>query len=206
LARCEAGEEPDAPRPEAVAQQVVGQDSERLSRSLRERGIRLLRVLRETKVLVGSRTAIVSGACVLLIGVAGCGEGEGVTEGASVTAYVEAPLCASAKAKLRSHGSRAGDLQVRAVCLSDPREAQKLNLAAVGSNARRATEDSTAVAYLEAPDPRAAPFTHRILETAEIPWISENSGAAAMSRLLKLIDSAGSGSLRKQLREDLNEP
>ncbi|HVY79060.1 MAG TPA: hypothetical protein VG898_11190 [Solirubrobacterales bacterium] len=83
--------------------------------------------------------------------------------------------------------------------MPDPREARKLDLATIGANARRATEDSTAVAYLEAPDPRVSRFSHRILETAEIPWFADDSGAAAMSRLLKRIESAGSGSLRGQL-------
>jgi hypothetical protein len=61
------------------------------------------------------------------------------------------------------------------------------------------------VAYLEAPDPKVSPFTHRILETAEIPWIADDSGATAMSDLLKLIEEADSGSLRAQLRDDLNQ-
>ncbi|HUC08340.1 MAG TPA: hypothetical protein VMR96_09635 [Solirubrobacterales bacterium] len=122
-----------------------------------------------------------------------------------MTAYVEAALCASAKQELAKHDGRAGDLRVQAVCLSSPHGAKKLNLATLGANARRATEDSTTVVYLEAPDPRAARFTHPILETAEVPWISKNSGAAAMAHLLKLIESADSGSLRKSLREALNE-
>jgi hypothetical protein len=91
------------------------------------------------------------------------------------------------------------------VCLPDPREGEKLDLATVGANARRATEDSTAVAYLEAPDPSRSRFTHRILETAHIPWIASSSGATAMSRLLKLINEPGSGSLREQLRQDLHQ-
>jgi len=75
----------------------------------------------------------------------------------------------------------------------------------VGANARRATEDSTSVAYLEAPDPKRAPFTHSILETAQIPWLRSSSGENAMARLLKLIEATGSGSLRTQLREALNQ-
>jgi len=114
-------------------------------------------------------------------------------------------LCAAAKRELAENDGRAGDLRVRAVCVPSPHEAKKLNLATLGANARRATEDSTSVAYLESLDPRASTFVHPILETAEVPWISENSGAAAMSRLLELIESADSGSLREQLREDLNE-
>jgi hypothetical protein len=140
------------------------------------------------------------------MGAAGCGSGAGVSEDATVTAYLEAPLCAAAKQELAGQDGRAGDLRVQAICLPSPHEAKKLNLATLGANTRRATEDSTAVAYLESPDPRAARFTHPILETAEVPWISADSGAAAMRRLLKLIESAGSGSLREQLREDLHEP
>jgi hypothetical protein len=140
--------------------------------------------------------------CGILI--AGCGSG-GVSKDATVTAYVEAPLCAGAKLELAKHEGRAGDLRVRAVCVASPHEAKKLNLATLGANARRATEDSTAVAYLEAPDPKASRFVHPILETAEVPWISDKSGSAAMSRLLSLIPEANSGSLRQSLREELNE-
>lgn len=140
-----------------------------------------------------------------LAGALGCGEAEGVADGATVTAYVEAPLCADAQRELKRQDGRAGDLKLEAVCLPDPREARNLSLATVGANAREATQDSTAVAYLEAPDPRVSRFTHPILEKAEIPWIAESSGVTAMSRLLELIESTDSGSVRQQLREELNE-
>jgi hypothetical protein len=143
-------------------------------------------------------------AC-LCVAASGCGEAEGVADGATVTAYVEAPLCVEAQRELQRHDGRAGDLKLQAVCLDSPHEAKRLSLSTVGANARRATQDSTAVAYLEGPDPRVSRFTHPILEKAEIPWIAEQSGTAAMSRLLKLIESADSGSVRQQLREDLNE-
>lgn len=151
------------------------------------------------------RKAALAVACALFIGVAGCGSGAGVSGDATVTAYVEAPLCAAAKQELAGRGGRAGELRVQAICLPPMANDKKLNLATLGANARRATEDSTSVAYLEAPDPRAARFTHPILETAEVPWISQASGAAAMSHLLKLIESADSGSLREQLGDALNE-
>jgi hypothetical protein len=152
------------------------------------------------------RKAGLVAVCVLLIGAAGCGGGGGVSSDAVVTAYVEAPLCAAAKQELASHDGRAGDLRVQAICLPSPHKAKKLSLATLGANARRATEDSTSVAYLEAPDPEASRFVHPILETAEVPWISASSGSAAMSRLLTLIPDANSGSLRESLREELNEP
>ena len=126
--------------------------------------------------------------------------------GATVAAYVEASLCSAAKEELVRQGGEAGDVRVRAICLPSPSEAGKLNLASDGANARMATEDSTAVAYLEASDSRASRFTHPILETAEIPWIASSSGTTAMARLLKLISKSDSGSLRTSLQDKLNEP
>src|SRR6185295_6735152 len=146
--------------------------------------------------------AVISAA--LVAAVAGCG-GEGVAQDATVTAYVEAPLCAGAKQELARQGGKAGELRVEAACLPSTRSHAKLNLATLGANARRATEDSTTVAYLEASDPTAARFTHPILETAEVPWIAGSSGKAAMAHLLELIEASGPGSLRQSLREELNE-
>jgi hypothetical protein len=151
------------------------------------------------------RKALVGVAGFTLVAIAGCGGGEGVAQDATVTAYVAAPLCAGAKQELASKDGQAGELQVQAACLPSARSHSKLNLATLGANARRATEDSTAVAYLEASDPAAARFTHPILETAEVPWIARSSGKAAMAHLLKLVEASGSGSLRQSLREELHE-
>jgi hypothetical protein len=128
-----------------------------------------------------------------------------VAKDATVTAYVEAPLCAGAKLELAKQGNRAGELHVQAKCLPSSRSRGKLKLATLGASARRATEDSTTVAYLEASDSRASRFTHPILETAEIPWVSASSGKAAMARLLRLIEASGSGSLRASIQEALRE-
>ena len=153
-----------------------------------------------------SRKVLLVVACALLVAaIAGCGGGEGVAQGATVTAYVAAPLCAGAKQELASQHGRAGDLRVQAVCLVSARSHGKLDLATLGASARRATEDSTTVAYLEASDPAAARFTRPILETAEVPWISGSSGKVTMARLLKLVGETGSGSLRTSLREALHE-
>jgi len=142
---------------------------------------------------------------VLLLAALGCGQGEGVAEDATVSAYVEAPLCVGAERALVRAGGGAGSLDVRAVCLPDATKGKKLDLAILGANARRATEDSTSVAFLEAPNPRAARFTHPILETAEIPWLTASSGNAAMANLLKLIEASDSGSLRSSLQQKLDE-
>jgi hypothetical protein len=142
---------------------------------------------------------------ILLIGFSGCGESEGVAEGATVTAYVEASLCAEAKRQLAVEQGRAGEIRVRAVCLPSPVKVGKLDLATLGANARKATQDSTTVGFMEAQGPRASRFTHPILESASIAWISSSSGKAAMARLLQAIESADTGSLRESVQEALHE-
>jgi hypothetical protein len=143
-------------------------------------------------------TAVV---CVLL-GAAGCGEGKGVSAGATVVAYVEAPLCAGAKRELASEGGRAGDLRVRAVCLAGVDGGGHTDLVQLGANARRATEDSASVGYIEPP---ATPsFSRPIVEAAGIAVVRSNSGQVAMKRLLGAIGGAGdSGSLRASVRDAL---
>jgi hypothetical protein len=79
-----------------------------------------------------------------------------------------------------------------------------LDLAQIGANARRATEDSTTVAYLEEAGP-ATRFSAPILEEAEIAQLTSNSGAASMARLLRAINHAGSSdSLRHSVRDELH--
>jgi hypothetical protein len=127
-----------------------------------------------------------------------------VSSGATVTAYIVPPLCAEAERELEREKGRAGDLRVKVVCLPSVESNGRLKLATVGANARRATEDSTTVAYLEAPG-KTARFSHPILETAEIPWIELSSGKLAMRRLLRAIRDAGtSGSLRTSVAGALN--
>jgi hypothetical protein len=144
-------------------------------------------------------------ALVVLLGaaMAGCGGAEGVASGATVNVYVVSPLCAEAEGELEREDGRAGDLRVKAVCLPSVESKGRLQLAVVGANARRATEDSTAIAFLESRG-RSGSFSHPILETAEIPWIASSSGKLAMTRLLRAIDRAGaSGSLRSSLSDEL---
>jgi len=162
---------------------------------------------RSSQFRVKRRRAVglVGAAAVLAGALSGCGGGEGVESGATVTAYVEASLCPAAKKELARRGGEAGDIRVRAICLANPHEEGKLSLSTLGTNARRATEDSTSVAFLETAERRASRFTHPILETAEIPWIASSSGSTAMSRLLQLISEADSGSLRASLQDKLNE-
>jgi hypothetical protein len=141
-------------------------------------------------------------ALLAVVVLAGCGEGGGVADGASVNAYVEAPLCAGAQRALAREGADSGSIRVHAVCLADSRDGAGQDLATVGANARRATEDATSIAYLEPP---ATPsFSRPIVEAAGIPVIRTSSGEAAMEQLLRAIREANSGSLRNSVRESLN--
>jgi hypothetical protein len=64
----------------------------------------------------------------------------------------------------------------------------------VGANARRATEDSAAIAYLGVPDPAASRFSDPILEAAGIARLSGASGADEMARVLRAVADAEPGS------------
>jgi len=127
--------------------------------------------------------ALLLGLCALLIA-AGCGEG-GAASGATVSVYMAAPLCGQAS------GGPAGDLKVRLVCLPPVERRGKVDLAAAGAGARRATEDSTTVAFVEAPGP-AAEFSHSIVDAADIAWIETGSGSQAMKRIFAALDEDSS--------------
>ena len=128
-------------------------------------------------------------ATVLAVVVSGCGEGSGVGEGATVSVYVSAPLCAGAKQELARHGAQAGSVRVRVVCVKDAEErGGRLDLSTAGANARRATEDSTTVGYIEAPGPEAS-FTRPILDEAQIALFTDRSGADAMATVLDALAS-----------------
>jgi len=136
--------------------------------------------------------------CLALLALAGCGQGEGVAEDAVVTVYVAAPLCAEAQ------GGRAGEVRVRVVCLGpDKARGERLDLAQVGANARRATEDSTAIAYVEQKGP-AGRFSEPIVDSAGIAWINASSGASAMQRVLQAVEASDSSSLRSSVHESLS--
>lgn len=133
---------------------------------------------------------------------AGCGEAGGIAEGAAVTAYVAAPLCAEAEGALGRDGGQAGEVRVRVSCLPKGERGGKPDLAAIGEGARRATEDSASIAYITTTDPVAIRFSETILEEAGIAQISTSSGAKAMDQLLHAVDEAGNTS---NLRASVNK-
>lgn len=142
-------------------------------------------------------------ACIVLAA-AGCGESEGVAEGATVSVYVTAPFCAEAKGELARHGGQAGGVRVNVICLPEAESNRRLDLAVIGANARRATEDSTAVGYIGEPTRAASRFAAPILEGAGIAQLTEATGAAAMRKLLRAVGEAGSsGSLRESVNDAL---
>jgi len=132
---------------------------------------------------------------------AGCGEG-GTDAGAIVSVYAAAPLCAEARHELAQAGVEAGDLKVRAICLVPVEAKGGADLAAAGANARRATEDSTAVAFLEAPGP-AARFSRSVVGAANIAWVETSSGAVALRHVLRALGDAGSSSPREVVLEQV---
>ena len=152
----------------------------------------------------GHPRALRCGASVLAIaglgmGAVGCGGGD--ASGATVTVYVSAPLCAAAKADLASHGATAGHFKVVARCLApSERGGGGVDLAANGSNSRRATEDTRAVATLEEPGP-GNEFAQAILESAGIPLVTSPSGRRGMQQVIKAVEDAGSSDVRGSVHE-----
>jgi hypothetical protein len=120
-----------------------------------------------------------------------------------VSVYVAAPLCAAAKQELAGHGAAAGHFTVAVRCLApSKRPGGGVDLATDGSNSRRATSDTSAVATLEPPGP-GAKFTRSILDSAEIPLVTSSSPSKGMQRILSAIEAAGSSDVRGSVREAL---
>jgi len=125
-------------------------------------------------------------SALVLVATALPGCGDGVSAGATVHVYAAASLCRDARAELARAGGEAGDLEVRLVCLPATGSGGRSDLAIGGANARRAAEDSTTVAFLEAAGPTAK-FSRSILEAADIAVIVGGDGQQAMARVLTAI-------------------
>jgi branched-chain amino acid transport system substrate-binding protein len=103
--------------------------------------------------------ALLAAALAALTGVlGGCATDDDIQAGEHVTVYVSVPLrgpsaaegghiARAAKLALRRAGGRVGELRVRAVYLDDS-ERGGWTQARAAANARRAAEDSTAIAYI----------------------------------------------------------
>ena len=136
-------------------------------------------------------------ACALLVAASlGCGGGGGVAEGATVTAYVAAPLCAAAKQELASAGwARRGASGAGCLPARRPRGEASSTWRRSAPTLGEPPRTRPRSAYLEAPDPAASRFAHPILETAEIA--SDLCDAPAQPRwraCSSAIEAADSGS------------
>jgi hypothetical protein len=103
---------------------------------------------------------------------------------------------------LRKKGWRVDELEIRLVCLQPAEKKGITDLAVAGSNARRATEDSTSVAYLEAPGP-GAKFSQSIVEAADVAWLETSSGATAMDEVLEALEERDSSTPRSAVLDQL---
>jgi hypothetical protein len=146
----------------------------------------------------GSLAAALAATAAIL---AGCGGG--ASAGATVSVYVGSSLCPAARRALAASGGKAGDLRVRLACLAPAASGGRIDLARAGANARRATEDSASVAFLEAPGP-ATRFSRTIVEAAGIAWVEGASGGGEMRRVIAAIGEAGTGGVRDSVRESLD--
>jgi branched-chain amino acid transport system substrate-binding protein len=142
----------------------------------------------------------------LAVAAAGCGAEEGVGGGAVATVYAAAGACHQAQRALKNEGGRVGDLRVRVVCVPSTERHGHFDLAQIGANARRASEDSTTIAYIGELEPRATHFSETILREVGIAQLPEMSGSKAMHKLLDALRRAdtSSGSLRESVNEELH--
>ncbi|HEU4461380.1 MAG TPA: hypothetical protein VFR75_02190 [Solirubrobacterales bacterium] len=136
----------------------------------------------------------------------GCGEG-GAEEGARLNVYVSAPLsgaeadagqraCDEARRGARRAGEPGG-FELRVVCLDAAGPGGRWTLARVGANARRATEDSTAVAYLAEPEPAVRRWSLPIVEAAGIAELGGLSGEEAVAEVAAAIEESDSSDPRQ---------
>jgi hypothetical protein len=160
-----------------------------------------------------SRLPIVLIAAALAAALAsGCGE-EGAASGATVRIYLSAPmsgpemkagrqLCEGARAEAARRGEVEG-LEVRVVCLDATEGDGRWTLARVGANARRATEDSTAIAYIGEPDPTARKQSRPIVDAAEIAELGGISGRGAVAKVVAAIEEGDESEPRRAVFEAL---
>lgn len=140
--------------------------------------------------------AILAAPALLAVLLSGCGE-EGAAAGATVRIYVSAPLrgpealvgrrlCDEAREQA-GQGKGDEEHELRVICL-DASVGGSWTLAQVGANARRATEDSTAVAYVGEPDAAARKQSRPIVEAAGIAELGGLSGREAVAKVVKAME------------------
>jgi hypothetical protein len=124
--------------------------------------------------------------------VGGCGE-EGAQEEAMLNVYVSGPMRGPEAARGQRRCDEAwetvrieyeeGEHWLRVICLDASGPDGRWTLAKVGSNARRATEDSAAVAYIGEPDREARRQSRPIVEAAEMTEFGQTGGREAIEEV-----------------------
>jgi branched-chain amino acid transport system substrate-binding protein len=137
---------------------------------------------------------LAGGAFALAIFFAGCSSGPGRGDGAErVTIYVSAPLGGpagtdgtdiedGARMAIADAKGEAGGIKVRAIYLNDAGAEQRFDQVTTAENARQATEDSSAVAYIGELDSAATRVSLPIINQAGILQVSPGSGASDLVR------------------------
>ena len=110
--------------------------------------------------------------------------------------YVSEPLCSEAEAGLARRGSEVDGVDVGIVCLPAVVEKGRLDLATAGAQARRATQDSTTVAFV-VPEGREVQYTRPILKEADIAVLEAESGSKAIGEVLDALAERGGKSPRE---------
>ena len=128
--------------------------------------------------------------------VAGCSSGTQIGSDSAVTVYLSMPLrgpsgpdgrdvADGARMALARAGGKAGVLSVHAVYLDDTRRQGKVatwSAAQVGANARKATEDSTSIAYIGDFESGATRTSEPITNQARLLQLSPASSAVDLTR------------------------
>jgi hypothetical protein len=141
----------------------------------------------------------------LLLGASGCGE-EGAEEGATLNVYVSAPgqrLCDEAREQAAQGGG--SDFELRVVCLDASGPEGNWTLAKVGSNARRATEDSASIAYIGEPTRAARKQSQPIIEAAEIAAMGSRNGNEAIKAITAALEEDDSDDPRAAVYDAIED-
>ena len=147
---------------------------------------------------MGARRVFRGGALLAALALAGCGGGD--EGGAKLTVYMSAPLTgpraaeardlvAGAELALADAGEEAGGVPVELEVLDDA-DRTGWTPALTGANARQASQDTTAIAYLGELDSGATRTSLPITNEAGILQVSAGSGAEDLTR-----DALGSDEL-----------
>jgi branched-chain amino acid transport system substrate-binding protein len=139
------------------------------------------------------RVAAIAGVAALALAGSGCAGGDGGGGPKTLTVYVSAPLQGpraaegaaildGAKLALADARARVGDLMLRAIYMDDT-EGGSWSLARTAANARRASEDSSAIGYIGDLDSGATRVSLPITNQAQIVQISPGSTAVDLTRL-----------------------